>query len=424
MTNGLQWVPATQICFRHFWIEPGRLFTALLICAMLLTHSKSEANDIDFSINQNAGLLNISTITASDFITVTGEVAGNAADGNLATKWAAPGMSQSITADLGIPQLVSKARISFSSYQWGKTFDYTIATSLDGINWTDVIINIQSMPLQWTEATFNPINARYVRTTINSANLPGSLTPSNSEINEIEIYGNHIPSIQIYIPAITASDYLITTGEVAENAIDGDLNTKWSGSGTPQWVTLDLGIPQLVNMAKISFAAYQWGKTYTYTLAISLDGINWTDVISNAQSAPLQWTDATFNPINARYLRLTINSATLPNYFGVNNSDINEIEIYGASFTSPNDILTLSWLSNPGGVLGYIIYYGPTPDTADVEITNLPATAVGFEPLTPSQQYDPYTELGLLPGDNVCFRLRAYNNGGTSGWSDAICGGV
>lgn len=399
------------------------LLVSIAASIFLLSHEHARANDIGFSLQQGAGLLNISSISASAYLNSTGEQAANAIDNDLRTKWAAPGMSQWITLDLGLPQQVSMVRISFTAYQWGRSVDYTLSTSLDGINWTTTTTNARSAPFQqWNEVMLNPVSARYVRVTLNNASLPNNTDPGNSEINEIQTHGSHIPPTRLQAPAITASDYDISTGAVAEYALDGDLRTFWSAPGLHQWITLDLGTIQRVSMARISFTAYQWGRSYAFSVATSLDGISWSDTIS-AESIPyVQWSEITFTPINARFVRITLNTATL----GAADSEINEIELFGVGAnTLPAATLTLSWSADlSGNTLGYIVYYGATAETANLEISNIPVNSAGFDPQAPAQQYDPYGELGLLPGDNVCFRLRAYNDSGLSQWSDAVCGGV
>ena len=394
-----------------------------LLAILFLLNGQSKAADINFTIDPAIGRLGIASITASGYLTGSDIQAINAIDNDVRTHWAAPGMSQWISVDLGIPQQVRMARISFTAYQWGRSVDYSVATSLDGINWNTVIAGAQSTPgAQWNEVMFAAVDARYIRITINNASQPNNPGGIDSEINEVQIYGSHIPPVRLQVPAITASDYDASTGAVAENALDGDLRTYWSAPGLPQWVILDLGVTQLVSLARISFTAYHWGRTYGFTVATSLDGVNWTDAVT-ADSIPfLQWTEASFTPINARFVRITLNDTTPP----VSSAEINEIELFGIDNSAPPaTLLTLNWSPDlTGSTLGYIVYYGATAETANLEISNIPVNSAGFDPQAPSQQYDPYGELGLLPGDNVCFRLKAYNASGLSQWSAPVCGGV
>jgi len=75
-------------------------------------------------------------------------------------------------------------------------------------------------------------------------------------------------------------------------------------------------------------------------------------------------------------------------------------------------VIALSWQPTPGQIDGYIIHTGPTPETATSVITVTPTTMV---------TYDAATDLGLDTGDQSCFRIKAYNSEGQSGFSDAVC---
>ena len=88
--------------------------------------------------------------------------------------------------------------------------------------------------------------------------------------------------------------------------------------------------------------------------------------------------------------------------------------------------LALAWDPNPAAdqVQGYIVYYGATGTTATVELSNIPVTASGFNPSAPGVSYDAWNDLKLKTGDSICFRVKAYNMVGTSGYSSAVCGTI
>ncbi len=75
-------------------------------------------------------------------------------------------------------------------------------------------------------------------------------------------------------------------GDVIENSIDGNLGTAWSvnGSDGEAW-----GIYELLEEAEIKkvIAAFKKGseRKYTFSIAVSLDGINYENIITNAQSS-------------------------------------------------------------------------------------------------------------------------------------------
>ncbi len=86
--------------------------------------------------------------------------------------------------------------------------------------------------------------------------------------------------------------------------------------------------------------------------------------------------------------------------------------------------LFLSWLPNPDEIFGYIVYYGPAADATVAVASVLSVTDDDFDPQTPSVAYNAAFDLALNKGDRVCFRHRAYNNVGESGFSGAACGDI
>ena len=92
-------------------------------------------------------------------------------------------------------------------------------------------------------------------------------------------------------------------GNVARNAIDGNLATRWSAAGDGQWLTLDLGKPMMVGLVDLAFDS---GGTvqYTFELQVSGDNTTWTTVSAGRSSGT--GTDLeTFDvpDTSARYMR-------------------------------------------------------------------------------------------------------------------------
>ena len=90
-----------------------------------------------------------------------------------------------------------------------------------------------------------------------------------------------------------------------------------------------------------------------------------------------------------------------------------------------DSLLQLVWQPNTDAIAGYIIYYGPTADTATVQASRLAIGSSGFNAQAPAANYYAARDLNLSQGSNVCFRLRAYNSSDTlSGWSSAACASI
>lgn len=84
-------------------------------------------------------------------------------------------------------------------------------------------------------------------------------------------------------------------------AIDGRLDTRWSSPASdPQWLQIDLG-----QEADLCGLTLHWETAFAsaYTIQLSTDGTNWTDVYATDQGDGLT-DDLFFAPARARYVRL------------------------------------------------------------------------------------------------------------------------
>lgn len=87
-------------------------------------------------------------------------------------------------------------------------------------------------------------------------------------------------------------------------------------------------------------------------------------------------------------------------------------------------LLQLAWQPNNDGVVtGYRVYFGPTADEATTQASDLGPNTINFNAQAPAIVYNAQRDLGLIAGQNVCFRVRAYNDqGALSAWSAPVCG--
>lgn len=90
--------------------------------------------------------------------------------------------------------------------------------------------------------------------------------------------------------------------------------------------------------------------------------------------------------------------------------------------TVDNTSLTLTWQPNSTTLDGYLVYYGASSNTATKLISDIKAYSGSFDFSAPALQYASWYDLGLQPGETVCFKIRAYNADGLSDWSEAVCG--
>ena len=97
--------------------------------------------------------------------------------------------------------------------------------------------------------------------------------------------------------------------------------------------------------------------------------------------------------------------------------DVSDTEMSQRSMTP----LTVAWDSHPQSILGFRVFYGPSEDTAIVQISELRVSEGGVNPADPSVTYDPESDLGLQAGDPACFRVSAFTETLESPLSQASC---
>ncbi len=90
------------------------------------------------------------------------------------------------------------------------------------------------------------------------------------------------------------------------NVFDGDINTAWAFTGVGQYMKLDLGSEQKINAIAIA-AGRGEGRSLYYSVAVSNDGINWTDVYAGATEFTNDIRIVPISEVNARYVKFTAN---------------------------------------------------------------------------------------------------------------------
>jgi hypothetical protein len=83
--------------------------------------------------------------------------------------------------------------------------------------------------------------------------------------------------------------------------------------------------------------------------------------------------------------------------------------------------IRVTWSPYPGTASGYIIYYGPTSTTATNLASDVPIGTANFDPAAPAVSYLAQ-DLGLSPGNAVCFQIFAYDTAhALYNWSEIQC---
>ncbi len=123
------------------------------------------------------------------------------------------------------------------------------------------------------------------------------------------------------VQAVTASK---DDGNVPENTIDDDLNTRWSADGTDEWIMFDLGSEKTVGSVWIAW--YQGASRISdFGISISTDGSSWTSVYDGRSSGTTtELEQHSFSPVTARYVRIDCHGNSVNNWNSITEVQISE----------------------------------------------------------------------------------------------------
>ena len=268
-------------------------------------------------------------------------VPANSVDGSLSTRWSGSGDGASIQYDLGFARPVGHVRIGMYLGN-ARRYSFDLQTSTCCGAWATVWTG-QSSGLTTAEETYDfaDVSARYVRlvghgNTVNTWNgvTELSIFPATGTTPTPTLTPTPTPASPTPTPTPTPSSTNLALGRPASasstwsssydaaKAVDGTTTTRWSaasGLTTNQWLAVDLGAG--ATYARVVVKEISYPRVTSYTLQSSSDGATYTDIAGTAGTTLGAAKTITFVPVNARYVRLHVNTAS-----GV--PTINELEAY------------------------------------------------------------------------------------------------
>ena len=251
----------------------------------------------------------------------SGNEATKAIDSNLVTKWAYEGEGAYIQADLGSPDVVCSVDIAWFRGDT-RSYNFIISVSNDGQTFRDVVSGKNTGTTQSPERYNIPdVSARYVRVTVN-----GNSENNLAAISEMSINGRTCSVPQISAVGATGND-----GNVPQNTLDNNLNTRWSNFGLPSSIRYDLGESQPI--CNVDIAWYKGNlRVNTFTISVSNDGINFTPIFSGQKSSGRTTGLESYNVPDTmgRFVRITVTDNTENDW-----SSITEVDINGDSQAPP-----------------------------------------------------------------------------------------
>jgi hypothetical protein len=229
-----------------------------------------------------------------------------------------------------------------------RSYNFVISTSEDGTKFKEIASAASTGKTTSPERYNIPDqSARYIRITVygNTHNDLGS-------INEMAIRGHAItqesPQQQnCTIPRITGVSAKGNDGNLPQNTLDNNANTRWSNFGFPSWLQYDLGTSQPI--CDVDIAWYRGNlRVNSFTISASEDGQTFQTIFSGKSTGKTTTAERyDVTDVKAKYLRITVTANSENN----NWASITEVKI-NAGFPP-----------------------GPTPNPTDCKIPTI--TAVG-----------------------------------------------
>ncbi len=133
---------------------------------------------------------------------------------------------------------------------------------------------------------------------------------------------------------------------VPNNSVDENPDTtsesRWAGVlPMPDSIVFDLETVNTIDETHFSFYRWNQGRVYHFSVQVSVDDANWTEVLTDMVSSSSQWTINQFDSVQARYVKLILLSNNESEWAGLWEAEIwgpdqatetNEINITPANF--------------------------------------------------------------------------------------------
>ncbi len=173
--------------------------------------------------------------------------------------------------------------------------------------------------------------------------------------------------------AVETSDH--RNEHVADNAIDGNLETRWSAPGDGAWIRFDLGESR--SLSAVAIAWYKGDKrSAEFDIEVSDDAENWRHVLGGASSGgQLALERYSLPTVDARYLRI-VGRGNTENMW----NSITEVEIWGSGGGTNRAPRVGGEVPDPVAVVGESYRFqvnatDPDGDALSFRIENKPAWA-------------------------------------------------
>ena len=131
---------------------------------------------------------------------------------------------------------------------------------------------------------------------------------------------------------VTSVTAIGNDGNIPSNAIDNNLNTRWSNLGQGSWIQLDLGSRKNICSVDIAWYRGSVGRENNFVISTSDDGTNFVERLNAKSSGTTSDLQKYTMPAGTegRYVRVTVNGNNENNW-----ASITEISVSGFGSTTP-----------------------------------------------------------------------------------------
>jgi len=194
------------------------------------------------------------------------------------------------------------------------------------------IISVSHSGSQVTLTTSAHSPGTYTVIVTNITDLAGNLINPNHNSAEYERVEDPIELLMLEIVEVTASvipepDHHPGKTIDGKGYYQGDPDSRWAGDTMPEWIMFDLGVTNNISLVKLSFYNWNNGRIYNYSLEVSNDLVQWTEVLSNVYSSSAEWTENAFSNIESRYIRVNFISSNQNGWAGLWEAEIWEFNV-------------------------------------------------------------------------------------------------
>src|SRR5215207_5815376 len=292
------------------------IFTLTLVMSLVVISSLG-SQAANSQSNDACTKLSIPNIFAN--LERAGNEATKAIDLSLATKWAYEEEGAYIQADLGSSAVLCSIDIAWFRGDT-RSYNFVVSVSDDGQTFRDIVSGKSTGTTVMQERYNIPdTSARYLRVTVN-----GNSLNNLASISDMTINGRVVEECSV--PQISGVAAIGNDGNVPQNTLDSNLNTRWSNLGLPSWIQYDLGESQPICNVDIAWWRGNF-RVNTFTISVSNDGINYQHIFSGQSSGKTIGLERYDVPDTmGKYLRITVSGNTENSW-----SSITEVRINGGA---------------------------------------------------------------------------------------------